>query len=82
MHPALKKAAPLAALTLAAATLAGCVVSPAPNYGDGYYAEPSPVYVAPRYYYGYYGYYGSRSNHWHHNRWHGGGWQGRNHDWD
>jgi|AraplaMF_Col_mMF_1032025.scaffolds.fasta_scaffold00042_34 hypothetical protein len=78
MHAPLKKAAALAALTIAAATLAGCVVSPAPYYGDGYYAEPSPVYVAPRYY----GYYGSRRNYWHHNRWHGGGWHGRNHDWD
>jgi hypothetical protein len=75
MHAALKIAAPLAVLTLAAAALAGCVVSPAPYYGDNaYYEQPSPVYVAPRYYYG------PRYNYWHHNRWHNR-WHG-NRDWD
>ena len=65
MHAALKKAALPAVLTLAAATLAGCVVRPAPYYGDGYYAEQRPTYVQPR------TYYGSRPNYWHRHRWHG-----------
>ena len=72
MHGALKIAAPLAALMLAAVTLTGCVLEPAPYYGGGYYAQPAPVYG-----YGYYGpsyYYGSRWGY-HHRRggWHGGG---------
>jgi len=69
MHASLKKAIPFALLMLAAATLAGCVVAPPQPYSSGeYYAEPAPVYVAPRYYYG-----GSRWSYWHRNRWHGHG---------
>jgi hypothetical protein len=68
MHAVLKTATGLAVLVLGAATLAGCVVSPAePYYGGGaYYAKPAPVYVAPRTYYG-----GSRWSTWHRHRWHG-----------
>lgn len=76
MHTALKKAALPAALMLASATLAGCVVRPAPYYGGEYYAEQRPTYVQPRYYYG------SRPNYWHRHRWHGGGWHGGKHHWD
>ena len=69
MHASLKIMTPLAALVLAAITLTGCVVAPAQPYSGGeYYAEPAPVYVAPRYYYG-----GSRWGYWHRNRWHGHG---------
>ena len=66
MHDALKTATALAALTLAAVTLTGCIVEPAP-YGGAYYAEPAPVYVGPSYYYGpRYRYWGGGD------RWHGG----------
>jgi hypothetical protein len=66
-----KKAVSLAALAFAAATLAGCVVEPAPYYGgEAYYAQPAPVYVTPRVYYG------SRWGYWHRNNWRGGGWHG------
>lgn len=73
MNEAWKKTAPVALLTLAAVTLAACVLEPAPYYGDGYYAEPAPVYVGPRYYYG------SRRGYWYRHGgggWHGGGWHG------
>ncbi len=71
MHAALKRTAATAVLALAAVTLAGCVLAPAPNYGgDAYYAEPAQVYVAPRYNYG------PRWGYWHRNDWRGGGWRG------
>lgn len=70
MNGAWKKTALTALLALAAVTLAGCLVEPAPYYGDGYYAEPAPVYVGPRYYYG------SRGGYWYRHGWHGGGWHG------
>jgi hypothetical protein len=76
MHAAFKKAAAPAALMLAAATLAGCVVRPAPYYVGAYYAEQRPTYVQPRIYYG------SRPSHWHRHRWHGGGWHSGQHHWD
>lgn len=38
------------ALVIAAATLGGCAVYPAPYYGRAYVA-PAAVYVAPRPYY-------------------------------
>jgi hypothetical protein len=66
MHPVLKKFPLLAALSIAAGTLTGCVVSPAPYYGETYYAEPSPVYVGPTYYYG------PRYHYWRRDGWHGG----------
>ncbi|WP_395017207.1 hypothetical protein [Dongia sp.] len=70
MSAALKRIMPVAVLSLAAATLAGCYVGPAPYTEGGYYAEPRPAYVAPRYDYG------PRWT-WHRNRWH------RNrHHWD
>lgn len=76
MHAILKKAALPGALMLAAATLTGCVVRPAPYTDSGaYYAEQRPTYVQPRYYYG------SRPSYWHRNRWHGG-WHGGKHHWD
>lgn len=76
MHAALKKAAEIAALTLAAATLAGCVVEPAPYYGgDAYYTRPAPVYVVPRYDYG------PRWGTWHRHGWRGDGWHGGGHHW-
>ena len=87
MQAALKKAAPIAALVLAAATLSGCVLEPA-SYGGAYYAQPAPVYgynYGPRYYYGpryHYGpsfYYGQRWGHWNRHRWNGGGWRGGHH---
>jgi hypothetical protein len=75
MHAALKKAAPLAALTFAALTLAGCVLEPAPYYGGGaYYAQPAPVYLGPGYYYGSRGY-------GYHRGWRGDGWHGGGHHW-
>jgi hypothetical protein len=72
MLTALKIAAPVTALMLAAVTLAGCLVAPAPYYGgdEGYYAEPAPVYVAPRFYYG------PGWGYWHRPGWRGGGWHG------
>jgi hypothetical protein len=86
MFAALKKAAPIGALIVAAATLTGCVLEPAPTYGgEPYYAEPAPVYVAPRFYYGPrwgYGYrHGWHGNGWHGNGWHGNGWRGGDHRW-
>jgi hypothetical protein len=76
MHTALKKTAPIAALTLAAATLAGCLVEPAPHYGgDAYYARPAPVYLAPRYDTG------PRWSTWPRHGWRGGGWHGGGHHW-
>jgi hypothetical protein len=70
MH-ALKIATGLAALTLAAVALTGCIVEPGP-YGGAYYAQPAPVYVGPSYYYG------PRYRHWRG----GGGWHhGGHHHW-
>jgi hypothetical protein len=66
MHGALRKLPLLAALGFAAMTLAGCIVEPAPYYGDGYYAQPAPAYIGPTYYYG------PRYHHWPGHRWHGG----------
>jgi hypothetical protein len=94
MNGAWRKTAPIALLTLAAVTLAACVVEPAPYYGgEAYYARPAPVYVGPRYYYGSHrGYWyrhgwggGGRGWHgggWHGGGWHGGGWKGGGHHWD
>ena len=64
MHAAMKKAVPVAASILAAATLSACVVEPVPYYGGTYYAAPATVYVGPRHH----GYYGP-----HRRYWHGGG---------
>ena len=73
MTGALKMTAPIALLTLAAVTLAACVVEPAPYYGgDAYYAQPAPVYVGPRYYYG------PRRGYWYRHGGHGG-WHGDGH---
>jgi hypothetical protein len=81
MHAALLKTVPIAALTLAAATLAGCVIEPAPYYGgEAYYARPAPVYVAPRYGYGHRRGYWYRHG-WRGGGWHGGGWRGGGHHW-
>jgi hypothetical protein len=55
MLAAIRKAAPLAAMAVAA-MLAGCVVEPVPVAGPVYYSGPSAVVVAP-YHYGYYGHY-------------------------
>jgi len=74
MHAALKLATLAASLTFAAVTLTGCVVSPAPYYGETYYVEPAPVYVGPTYYYG------PRYRHWRGDGgWHHGGHGG--HHW-
>jgi hypothetical protein len=59
----------IAALMLAGATLAGCVVPVERNYAGPVYAEPRPVYVAPR------PHVGAR---WY---WHRQHWNGDN-DWD
>jgi hypothetical protein len=77
MHATLK----MAALTLAAATLAGCVLEPTPYYGgETYYASPAPVYVGPGYYYGSHRSY--RYGHgWRGGGWHGDGWRGGGHHW-
>jgi hypothetical protein len=78
MTAALKKTAPFAVLTLAAVTLAGCVLGPAPYYegeGEAYYARPAPVYVAPGYYYG------SHRGYWYRHGWRGGRWKGNGHHW-
>ena len=73
MLAAIRKAAPLAALAVAA-ILAGCAVEPAPYYGgDAYYAQPAPVYVGPRYYYG------PRRGYWYRHGGHGSGWHGDGH---
>jgi len=79
MHAAFKKAAFPAALMLAGAALAGCVVRPASYDGGEYYAEQRPNYVQPGYYYGWRPnyYYGSRPNYWHRHRWHG-----KRHHWN
>ena len=65
-------AAPIALLTLAAVTLAACVLEPAPYYGgEAYYeARPAPIYVGPRYDYG------PRRGYWYRHGWRGGGWHG------
>lgn len=84
MDAAWKKAAPFAALTLAALTLTACLVAPAPHAGGGAYYQPAPVYVGPRYYHGPRYFHGPRYYHgprYHHKRWHhwqGGGWHGDN----
>lgn len=74
MHAALKMLLPVGVLTLAAAALAGCVVEPAPYYGEAYY-QPAPVYVGPTYYYG------PRYRYWHGDRWQGDRWHGGHHHW-
>ena len=77
MSTLLMKAAPLALLTLAAVTLGGCLVGPAPyGGGEAYYARPAPVYVGPRYYYG------PRRGYWYRHGWRGNRWHGDGvHDW-
>jgi hypothetical protein len=70
MMTAFKKTALVATLAVAAVTLSGCVLEPAPYYGGAYYSAPPAIYVTPRpYYYGP-GYWGGG------HRWHGGhgGW--------
>lgn len=61
----------IAVLALAAATLAGCVVPVERNYAGPVYAEPRPVYVAPRPHVGARWY-------WHRHNWNGGGWNDDN----
>lgn len=67
----------IAVLTLAAIALGGCVVEPAPYYGEGeaYYARPAPVYLGPRYYYG------SQRGYWYRHGWRGNRWHGGGHHW-
>jgi hypothetical protein len=75
MFAAIRKAAPFAAIAVAA-ILAGCAVEPAPYYPDDYvYTGPSAVFVGPCcYHYGYYGhYYGGPAYHGYGGGFHGGG---------
>jgi hypothetical protein len=67
MYAAIRKAAPLAAIAVAA-VLAGCAVEPAPYHDDIYaYSGPSTVFVDPCCDYGFYGGY------YHHDYHHFGG---------
>jgi hypothetical protein len=75
MHPTFKKAALPGALMLAAATLTGCIVRPAPYYDGGeYYARAAPDHCSATLLLW------SRPSYWHRNRWHGG-WHGGRHHW-
>ena len=73
MFAVLKIMSPIAVLTFAAVALGGCIVAPAPYYGDGYYTAPPSVYVGPGYYsgprYRYWrgggGWHGGGGHHWH-----------------
>jgi hypothetical protein len=63
MLAAIRKAAPLAALAVAA-ILAGCAVEPAPYYGGVYaYSGPPAVFVDPCCDYGFYGGYDHHDYH-------------------
>jgi hypothetical protein len=71
MFAAIRKAAPFAAIAVAA-ILAGCTVAPAPYYDDVYaYSGPSTVFVGPCCYYG--GYYDRFHHYGPGNHWNGGG---------